>query len=264
MPRNLQGGTRARRAGIGNKAPRQAGPMSARSGSGARPVPLTWAPRPEAFPGVRTLSRDGRTLLLQKEALSRAWEPATPGNARGNSRVGRGELAANASPRPSAPGRHRVGGVADPGSSSPQRASLPPQPPSPPLQGPSSPRDSRASQSPARTPPVLGGLTGHQWQKQGSEKKQRAGSHPGGLQTSSEVQNSRRAGARTGARGPPQEPQPEPEASGAGAARAPYIQALERAAAAAKPRPRRPLPSACTAPRPLTPPSPPSKGGAGS
>ena len=121
LPRNLQGGTRARRAGIGNKAPRQARPMSARTGSGARPIPLIWAPRPGAFLGVRvrTFSRDGRALLLQKGDLSRAWEPATPGNARANSRIGRRELTANASPRPSAPCRHRVGGVANPGSSSP-------------------------------------------------------------------------------------------------------------------------------------------------
>lgn len=113
--------------------------MSARSGSGARPVPLLWAPRPGAFPGVRTLSRDGRALLLQKGALGRAPEPATPGNARTNSRIGRGELAANASPRPRAPCRYRVGGVANPGSSSPQRTSPPPQRLSPPPQGPSSP-----------------------------------------------------------------------------------------------------------------------------
>lgn len=169
--------------------------MSARSGSGARPVPLLWAPRPGAFPGVRTLSRDGRALLLQKGALGRAPEPATPGNARTNSRIGRGELAANASPRPRAPCRYRVGGVANPGSSSPQRTSPPPQRLSPPPQGPSSPpglpRFSKLSPNPPGSWGVGGGLTGQQLQKQGSEQRQRAGSHPGWLQTSSEVQGAR-------------------------------------------------------------------------
>lgn len=152
MPRNLQGGTRERRAGIGNKAPRQARPKSARSRSGARPIPLIWAPRPGAFPGVGTLSRDGRALLFQKGALSRAREPATPGNARANSPIRRGELAANASPRPSAPCRHRVGGVANPGSSSPPASlstSPTAQPTSPgPFQTPGLPRFSKPSSDP--------------------------------------------------------------------------------------------------------------------
>lgn len=53
MPRNFQGGSQARRAGIGNKALRQARPRSGRSGSGPRLVSLTWAPRPGTFPGCR-------------------------------------------------------------------------------------------------------------------------------------------------------------------------------------------------------------------
>lgn len=160
LPRNLQGGTRACRAGIGNKAPRQARPGS--GWSEPRPVSLTWTPKPSALLGVSTLSRDG--AAPQKGAPSRTREPATPGNARANSQVGRGELTANASPRPSAPRRHRLGGVANPGSQSPQRASPPPQSPSPPLQGPSSPRNSRVSPSPTRIPLVLGRLTGQQQQ----------------------------------------------------------------------------------------------------
>lgn len=158
LPRNFQGGSQARRAGIGNKALRQARPRSGRSGSGPGWSPSPGLQGPGHSQGVGTLSRDGRALFPKKELPSRARELATPDDARANSRIERadwpGELAANASPRPRAPRAH--GGVANPGSPNSQRASPLPQSPSPPLQGPSSSRDYRASQSLARYPWISG------------------------------------------------------------------------------------------------------------
>lgn len=68
LPRNFQGGSRARRAVIGNKAPRQARPRSGRSGSGPRPVPLTWAPRPGTLPGCLHPLTGGEGTVPQRGA----------------------------------------------------------------------------------------------------------------------------------------------------------------------------------------------------
>lgn len=139
LPRNFQGGSRARRAVIGNKAPRQARPRSGRSGSGPRPVPLTWAPRPGTLPGCLHPLTGGEGTVPQRGAPQQGSGAGDSGQRSSKLSGPAGGRAGGENSRPSAP---RAGASPTPG----------PRTPSEPLHRPNRPAHlSRALPAPGTT-----------------------------------------------------------------------------------------------------------------